>query len=306
MSLHPLAGIYAASITPTTGNGYALNPEPATAYLNFLAERGCHGALLFGTTGEGPSFSTNERKTLFKHAVAIRQKHPLFRLLAGTGTPSLEETIELNQAAYETGFEATVVLPPFYFRNASEAGLFQWFDTVIKRSVPEGKYLLGYHIPKVSGIPLSHDLIARLKDAHPKKFAGIKDSSHDLEHARSLGKHFGKDLLVLNGTDSYLFDALNADAQGCITAPANIISPQLRNLWDAYQQGNETKSIQEEITHIRELLENYMPFPPILKALISTLYGFPRWPVRPPLDEASPERIEEATNAIKATIKEFN
>lgn len=302
MSLHPLAGIYAASITPLKGDAYAPDPEPVSDYLNFLAERGCHGALLFGTTGEGPSFSTAEKKTLFKHAVAIRQKHPEFRLLAGTGTPSLAETIELNQAAFDAGFEGVVTLPPFYFRNASQAGLFQWFDTVIKHSVPEGKYLLGYHIPNVSGVPLAHDLLARLKDAHPHKFAGIKDSSHDLAHAKALGERFGQDLLVLNGTDSYFLEALNAHAQGCITAPANIISPQLRALWDAYIEGEETESIQAEITLLRELLENYMPFPPVLKALAASLYGFTHWQVRPPLEETPTELVEKATQEIKEIL----
>ncbi|NQU29608.1 MAG: dihydrodipicolinate synthase family protein, partial [Anaerolineae bacterium] len=151
MTLHPLAGVYAASITPINSNGDTLSLEFVPTYLDFLAERGCHGALLFGTTGEGPSFSSIERATLFEAAVAIRQKHPDFRLLAGTGTPSLQETINLNKAAFENGFEGVVVLPPFYFRNATDEGLFNWFDAVIRQSVPEGKYLLGYHIPRVSG-----------------------------------------------------------------------------------------------------------------------------------------------------------
>lgn len=302
MTLHPLAGIYAAAITPIDEKRLAPGPEAGLAYLDFLAKRGCHGALLFGTTGEGPSFSAEERKAIFNAAVAVRQTHPDFRLLAGTGTPSLTETIDLNQAAFSVGFDGVVTLPPFYFRNASDEGLFQWFNTVIKESVPDGKYLLGYHIPKVSGVPLSLDLLARIKDAHPQKFAGIKDSSHDLDHAKALGQHFGKELLVLTGTDSYLLDALKFDAQGAITAPANLISPQMRALWDAYYNGEETESIQAKITLIREVLENYMPFPSILKALAATLHNFPRWQVRPPLDEAPEEWVEKATKEIEEAL----
>ena len=302
MHLHPLAGIYAAAITPLRNDGYAPDPEAATAYLVFLAERGCHGALLFGTTGEGPSFSAEERILLFKSAVAIRQRYPEFRLLAGTGTPSLAETISLNRAAFDAGFDGVVTLPPFYFRTASQEGLFQWFDTVLRESVPAGKYLLGYHIPKVSGVPLPLDLLARLKDAHPDTFAGIKDSSHDLEQAKVLGERFGKALLVLNGTDSYLLDALNFDAQGAITAPANIISPQMRALWDAYLSGEETAHIQAEITTIREILEKYMPFPPILKALVAELYGFSHWDVRPPLENTPSDLVEKALEEIQKVL----
>ena len=301
MTLHPLAGVYAASITPINSNGDTLSLEFVPTYLDFLAERGCHGALLFGTTGEGPSFSSIERATLFEAAVAIRQKHPDFRLLAGTGTPSLQETINLNKAAFENGFEGVVVLPPFYFRKATDEGLFNWFDAVIRRSVPEGKYLLGYHIPRVSGVPLSHDLLARLKDSHPVKFAGIKDSSHDLIHAKALGDRFGNDLFVLNGTDSYLSQAMNFHAQGCITAPANLISPELRLLWDTLNAGQDGTVIQEKITVIREILEKYMPFPPILKALAARLHNFPHWPLRPPLLQ-TPSDLADAAVAELAPL----
>ena len=303
MELHPLAGIYAASLTPTKGNRYVPDPEAATDYLAFLAKRGCHGALLFGTTGEGPSFSTQERIAFMKSAVSVRQTQPHFRLLAGTGTPSLESTIILNQAAFDAGFDGVVTLPPFYFRTASQEGLFRWFDIVIRESVPAGKYLLGYHIPKVSGVPLPQDLLARLKDTHPDKFAGIKDSSHDLDYARELGQRFGKNLLVLNGTDSYLRDALAYDAQGAITAPANIISPQMRALWDAYLKDEDTTKYQEEITLIRDSLEKYMPFPPILKALAAELFGFQNWSVRPPLENTSHEIVQKAKLEIQAALQ---
>ena len=121
------------------------------------------------STGEGPSFSAEERISLLKRAMTVRQRYPEFRLLAGTGTPSLAETIALNRAAFEAGFDGVVTLPPFYFRSASQEGLFQWFDTVLKESVPSSKYLLGYHIPKISGVPLQLDLLARLKKTHPHK-----------------------------------------------------------------------------------------------------------------------------------------
>lgn len=304
--LHPLAGIYAAAITPLENDGYTPDPESAIAYLAFLAERGCHGALLFGTTGEGPSFSTQEKISFFQSAVAVRQEYPKFRLLAGTGTPSLIETITLNQAAFDAGFDGVVTLPPFYFRSASEDGLLQWFDRVIQESVPAGRYLLGYHIPKVSGVSLPLALLNRLKDTHPDKFAGIKDSSHDLQHAKALGQHFGRELLVLTGTDSYLHDALNYNAQGAITAPANIISPEMRAFWDARLENRNTADMQEKITSIREILENYMPFPPILKALAAELHDFPLWGVRPPLENAPLHIVKKATVEIQEALHNTN
>ncbi len=294
---HPLAGIYAASLTPLDAD-FSPDLESLPPYLAFLASRGCHGALLLGTTGEGPSFSPAEREAIFRAARTVREEHPGFRLLAGTGTPSLQETIDLTRAAFEAGFDGVVVLPPYYFRKASDDGLFAWFDQVIRKAVPEGGYLLGYHIPGTSGVGLSLDLLARLKEAHPQKFAGIKDSSHDAEHARALGERFGDDLLVLNGTDSFLGLALEAKAQGCITAPANLISPDLRAVWEAARRGEPFSSIQARVSAARHVLERYAPFPPILKALAARLYGWPRWPVRPPLMPVPPEVEERAAREL--------
>ena len=304
MTLHPLAGVYAASITPIKGDQYAPDLELASIYLRFLAKRNCHGALLLGTTGEGTSFSPAERIALFKAAGATRQEYPHFRLLAGTGTPSLQESIELNKAAFAADFEGVVVLPPFYFRNASEEGLFQWYDLLIRHSVPDGKYLIGYHIPGVSGVPLSLDLLAHLKDAHPIKFAGIKDSSHDLAHAEALVARFGNDLLVLTGTDSYLSHAMKNHAQGCITAPANLISPELRLLWDTLIADQDGTVIQEKITIIREILEKYMPFPSILKALAARLHNFPKWDLRPPLLPTPSALVDAAVAELTPLLKE--
>ncbi len=298
---HPLAGIYAASLTPLRSD-FSPDLEALAPYLAFLASRGCHGALLLGTTGEGPSFAPRERAAIFRAAAAVRKEYPQFRLLAGTGTPSLQETIDLTRMAFEAGFDGVVVLPPYYFRKASDDGLFVWFDEVIRKSVPEGGYLLGYHIPGTSGVGLSFDLLGRLKDAHPEKFAGIKDSSHDEAHARALGERFGGDLLVLNGTDTFLKLALDANAQGCITAPANLLSPDLRAIWDAAQQGGVVEEVQARVAAARRALERYVPFPPILKSLAARLYGWPRWTVRPPLMPVTPEVEERAARELEEAL----
>ena len=290
---HPLAGVYAAAVTPLkTDSTFDLESVPAL--LRFLSSRGCHGALLFGTTGEGPSFSPKEREIVMRSARVYRQQLPGFKLLAGTGTPSLSESIDLTKLAFDLGYDGVIVLPPYYFRKATDEGLFNWFSELINKAVPSHGYLLGYHIPATSGVGLSLDLLARLKDTFPDQFAGIKDSSHDESLATALGQRFGKDLLVLNGTDSYFHHALKNQVQGAITAAANLISEDLREVWDLYQAGQDPSAAQERVTHYRHILEKYMPFPPILKALLHKLYGFPRWTVRPPLEEMDENKVEEA------------
>jgi 4-hydroxy-tetrahydrodipicolinate synthase len=296
ISQHPLAGVYAAAVTPLRPGSFSgdlnespLDLESLPALARFLASRGCHGMVLFGTTGEGPSFSPREREALMRVACAARAEMSGFRLIAGTGTPSLSETIELTRLAFDLGYEAALVVPPYYFRNATDDGLFNWFSELIRRAVPGDKYILGYHFPRVAGIGFSIELLERLKHAFPVQFAGIKDSSHDADLARVLGEKFGPDLVVLTGTDTYLQMAMQNQAAGCITAPANILSPGLREVWEGMQAGQDVSEAQERVDHQRHILEKYPPFPAALKALLHRLHGFPRWPVRSPLVDMAPE-----------------
>ena len=295
--LHPLAGVYAAAVTPLKDDSN-LDLETVPVYMRFLASRGCHGALFFGTTGEGPSFSSKEREVLLRSVGVYRQQLPGFRLLAGTGTPSLSETIDLTKLAFDIGYDGVVVLPPYYFRKATDEGLFNWFSELITKAVPANKYLLGYHIPSTSGIGFSLDLLARLKNAFPSQFAGIKDSSHDEAFSAAVGQRFGKDLLVLNGTDSHLHHALKNHAQGAITAAANLISEDLREVWDLYQEGKDPTEVQARVTEQRHILEKYLPFPPILKALLHKNHKFPKWIVRPPLEELDEKKLEEVLKEL--------
>lgn len=284
MNPHPLGGVYAAALTPMNSD-FSPDIEAITPYLAFLASRGCHGALIFGTTGEGPSFSPSERVSVWQAAINIRGIFPDFRLLAGTGTPSLTETIDLTRTAFDLGYDGVVVLPPYYFRKATENGVFSWFRELIQKAVPADGALFGYHFPGVAGIGFSLDLLARLKNAFPLQFAGIKDSSHDPGLARALGQRFGSDLAVFSGTDSDFTLALENFAAGCITAPANLISPDLRAVYDAFLNGGDPSSAQSRVTEQRHILEKYPPFPPALKALVHRLHKQPRWPVRPPLED---------------------
>jgi 4-hydroxy-tetrahydrodipicolinate synthase len=288
---HPLSGVYAAALTPLRHDS-SPDLEAVAPFLAFLASRGCHGALIFGTTGEGPSFSPVERGAVWQTALQVREQYPTFRLLAGTGTPSLTETMDLTRAAFDLGFDGVVTLPPYYFRKATDDGLFDWFEQVITKSMPKDGYLFGYHFPGVAGIGFSLELLKRLKSAFPVQFAGIKDSSHDADFARAVGETFGSDLAVFSGTDSDFTSALQNHAAGCITAPANLISPGLREIYDAFLTGKDTSAAQAQVSEQRHILEKYPPFPPTLKALVHRLHGQPRWPVRPPLVELGREAEE--------------
>ena len=288
-----LKGVYAAGVTPLKAD-FSLDLEWMPRLLEFFQQRGCHGVLLLGTTGEGPSFSPVERLSIFRAAADAQRSLPSFRILAGTGTPSLEETISLTRAAFDLGLDGVVVLPPFFFRKVSDDGLFAWYSEVLRQAVPSGGIFLCYHIPQISGVAISLNLLTRLKDAFPDKFAGIKDSSGDIEHARQLGHKFGKDLLIYNGNDQLFRQAIDVGASGCITALANVYSPTLRKIWDAYQQGGADMESQQCISTARDILERHLPAAPFIKSLLNRQYHFPPWTVRPPLLPTGDEVVEKA------------
>jgi 4-hydroxy-tetrahydrodipicolinate synthase len=298
--MHPLSGIYSAAVTPLTSKG---EPDLAAipTLLDFLAARGCHGALLLGTTGEGPSFSSKERIAVWQAAAAWRKANPAFRLLAGTGTPSLAETRDLNRAAFDLGFEAVLVLPPFFFRNASEDGLFDWYAQLFESSVPAGKFLLGYHIPAVSGVALPLSLLQRLSSVFPDKFGGLKDSSGSLESAVSYAEGLaGKAVLV--GNDKLLAPGMAAGAAGAITALANLRSPELRTIYDAHISNKPTAVLQAALDPIRAAMDAMAPAPAYLKALLHAQHGLPLWPVRRPLQDFTPAQTQTALDALTSLV----
>jgi 4-hydroxy-tetrahydrodipicolinate synthase len=294
--MNKLSGVFTASVTPLKPN---LSPDlPAmTRMMAFHAERGAHGVLLLGTTGEGPSFSPEERMAIFQAGAKIKSSHPDFILLAGTGTPSLDGTIRLNQAAFDLGFDGVVVLPPYYFRSASEDGLFDWFSQVVEDSIPAGKRLFGYHFPKISGVPLTPNLLARLADRHPVKFSGIKDSTGEWEHAQmSIENLPGQSILV--GNDRLLTAGLEMGAAGSITALANIVSPLLREIYDRHLEGQSAPETQAKVDAARAILDELTPFPASIKGLMAELFDFPLWPVKPPLELFPADQIKSAARKL--------
>jgi 4-hydroxy-tetrahydrodipicolinate synthase len=299
-----LSGVFAAAVTPLDSQANLILDD-WLALLEFLGQRGCHGALLCGTTGEGPSFTTDERLHITRTALQIRQIYPDFHLLVGTGTPSLEETVVLTRQVYNLGVDAVVVLPPYFFRNVTDNGLFEWFSKVIRQAVPGGSAFLLYHLPSVVGISISFDLIARLIDSFPNHVIGIKDSSTDPEFARQLGDRFSDSLLIFSGTDNLFEHALENFACGCITALANLRSPDLRLIWDGRSAGMIGSEPQLRLTAARKVMNRFPPNPPLYKALLHRIHGFPLWGVRPPLVQIFAEQSEQILAAALSEVDGF-
>ena len=138
-------------------------------------EGGCHGLVLFGTNSEATSFSAAERMAAVD--AVIEAGIPAGRLVVGSGAASITEAAELTRHAVRAGCHGALTLPPFYYPGVSDEGLFRSFAAIIDRVGDERLRMYFYHIPQVSGVPLSAALLARLAEAYPRQAAGVKDSS---------------------------------------------------------------------------------------------------------------------------------
>lgn len=304
MSIHtsPLHGVFSAAVTPLDARH---RPDPAALpnLLSHLARRGCHGALLFGTTGEGPSFSVVERLDFLREAMRYRQSAlPDFKILVGTGFPSLDDTITMTRQAFELGADAVLTLPPYYFKGVSAEGLAAFFETVARAAVPEDGVMLAYHIPQVAGVGVPDASIARLRERGVKQIVGMKDSQDDLDHTLTTTRAF-PGFAVFAGSDSILTEALAGGAAGCITALANVTSPLNRVVWEAHQRGQTAPDAQAKLTRARQIVKGFNG-PAAMKAALAERFGFPHWAVRPPLESLTPAQArqlgEELADIVQA------
>jgi 4-hydroxy-tetrahydrodipicolinate synthase len=151
-------------------------------------------------------------------------------------------------------------------------------------------------------VPLSLELLIRLKNSFPGRFGGLKDSSSEIGYAHQIGSRFGTDLLILNGNDSMFKGALESGAVGCITALANLRSPDLRAVWDAHMRAENDPYAQARLKAAREVMERYRPFAPTLKSLLPRFHNFPVWQVRPPLLPLIPEVADQAEAEMRKAI----
>lgn len=280
------SGVYAAISTPFDENG-----KPALdqfqAHLRLLANRGCHGVLAAGTTGEGPSLSVDERIDLF---AAVAASGANLRLLAGTGAASLEDAITLSRAAFEHGADAIVVIPPFFYLRPTLSGLIDFYSRLIQAAVPEDGGLLLYHNPTVSAPLIEPELIARLRDAFPNQVLGMKDSGGDIRFTETILQEF-PGFQVFIGDDRLLSESLGLGAAGCITALAGIFSNLAREVFDLYHAGQSTEDAQARLTHAHAQIAD-LPRIAAIKYLLKRGGILHNDEVRPPVSSLNETHID--------------
>jgi len=285
-------GVYAAALTPL-GDDLAPDHAALVAHYRWLLDQGCDGIVSLGTTGEANSFSLDERLALLD-ALGETELPP--RLVVGTGCCAIPDSVRLTRKAIEIGAAGVLVLPPFYFKGVSDDGLFAAYAEVIERVADPRLSLYLYHFPKMTGLELGLELIARLIAAYPENVVGLKNSSGDWDNIRAMLEAFpGFDIFA--GSEEFLLPTLRAGGPGCMSATVNLLAPQTAALY-AEWRGPGAEDLQARLTALRRALSG-LPAIPTMKAILARERGGHWAAVRPPLRPVAAAEVDAVLDDLR-------
>ena len=247
-------GVYAASLSIINEDS-SLNISETIAHASSLIEKGLHGVFFFGSTGQSQLISISEKKDLISKLSTHKMRKFFF---LGTGNNSLKENVELIKYGMEYNFNTFLIMPPAYYKNNTDEGVFRFYSKIISET-PKIKIIL-YNFEKLSGFKFTPELVTKLVNAFPKNIIGCKDSSYNLFEVLKI-----PNFLMFPGSEAKLLKGLELDCSGCISAVTNVTHSLARKVFDDFEEKkSQTKNIQ--LTNVREIFDQYN--------LISALHSF--------------------------------
>jgi len=286
---HLIQGLWCATLTPV-GNDGRVDHARFADHVRWLFAQGVQGIAPFGTTGEGQSFSVDERRAGVDALLAAGIAGS--RIVSGTGCASLPETIALSKHAVQAGCKACLVLPPFFWKDPSDDGLFAWYAQLIEGVADPRLRVMLYHLPQVSSVPLSVALVARLAAAFPGVIAGIKDSEGNWDNTAALLER-APQITVVIGHEPHLPKLMRAGGAGTICGVANVFPKLVQALLGATPSASDETRISTFID-----IAFRQPFLAGFKSMVADRTGDAVWRnVRAPLvglTEAQRETLRRA------------
>jgi 4-hydroxy-tetrahydrodipicolinate synthase len=279
-----IKGLWAASATPVAPDG-SVDHAALTDHAQGLIRRGCDGLVLFGTSGEGPSFSVAQRLTAAE--AVLRSGVPAAQLALGTGCPAVVDTIAMTRSALGLGITRAMILPPFYFAGAPDEGIEDAFAEVIEGVADNRLSAWLYHIPQVSGAGVPAAVLGRLRNRFGSVVAGVKDSTGSFDSFLAF-RRAAPDVAVLVGAEVLIAKALAQGGVGTICGMANLVPGLVRRMFD----GSEAeRDMQEACAQIDGI--------PMMKAVLAALTDKPIWRrMRPPLRPADETTARRAAAVL--------
>ena len=271
-----IKGLWCAVTTPIDASG-SVDVGRLRDHTQWLFSEGVDGIVPFGTTGEGASFSSAERISVIGEL--LKSGISPDRIGLGVGMPALTETISVTRSALGLGLTHCLVLPPYFYRDATDEGLEDYFSSYIDHVADDRLRMTLYHIPQVAGIGIPARTAGSLRKRYGKLVAGLKDSSGDFKQFQAFRAH-APEVAVTVGNEPDIVRAVAEGGAGTICGMANIVPRLVRALVDG------TGDV-EQMSAITAIFSG-RPFVPTLKAIMAERSGQKDWlRVRPALREAT-------------------
>ena len=249
-----IKGIYAAAVS-ILNNDLSLDVNKTVKHCENIIKDGCHGVVLFGSTGQSQLIPLNEKIEMINFVSKndkIKEK-----LIIGTGLNSLVENINFLKLSLNIGFNKFLIMPPAYY-NYGDKEVIEYYTKLIK-SVPDAKIIL-YNFEKLCGYKFSVECVENLAARFPKNIIGVKDSSYNL-----MGNLKIKNFSILPGSELKLLSGLKKDCSGIITATCNVTAKLARKVFDDFEQ-NIDQTVNDKLCEVRKAFDQFN--------LISGLHSF--------------------------------
>jgi 4-hydroxy-tetrahydrodipicolinate synthase len=273
------SGIWPALLTPLD-ESLDIDTALFAAHARDLLEAGCTGVTPFGTTGEGPSFSATERMAAIDALIAGGV--PAQRILVSSSCAALPDAVALTRHAVQSGCFGSLLLPPFFLKGVPDQGVIDAYRWVIDQVADPRLRVVLYHIPQVSGVGLSLEVIRTLKSLYPETIVGIKDSSCQIATSLQLAGAFMPPLQVWVGNEPDLPELGRRGSRGAVSGLANFVPRLVRRLVNE-PDAPRTAADLERVKRLLSWLGGYA-LTPAFKGIMAARTGRKSWlRVRPPL-----------------------
>ena len=285
-----ISGIFAASMS-VLNNDLSLNVEKTIMHAEKLIDQGCHGTVIFGSTGQSQLIPISEKIDLLNNL--SKSKHQDKHII-GTGLNSLSETINFMRIAISLRLNKFLIMPPAYY-SYGDTEVLDFYSRIIN-SVPDCKIIL-YNFEKLSGYKFSLKCVETLVNKFPKQIVGVKDSSYNLYENLKL-----KNFSILPGSEIKLLKGLELGCSGIITATCNVTAELSRQVYDDFFAGKK-QLYNDKLCDVRSTFDKYN--------LISSLHTFCAQNdnmyknILPPLSLLNQNDEEELMNRLK-DLKFYN
>ena len=239
-----IKGIYAASMS-ILNKDLTLNINKTIEHAEMVIDKGCHGAAIFGSTGQSQLIPISEKINLINKLATNKYKE---KYVIGTGLNSLGDTISLMKVAMSLDFETFLIMPPAYYIYGDKE-VIDFYSNLVE-ALPKSKIIL-YNFEKLCGYKFSVECVKELVKKFPNQIIGVKDSSYNLFENLKLDN-----FSMMPGSESKLLKGLEIGCSGIITATCNATASLARKVYDDFNNGTP-QTVNQKLCDIRSVFEKY-------------------------------------------------